>query len=76
LAFRVVYAAAISKLLHFLSFREDVYNFEDPASPVSAICMRALALNKSTNMYNKYVKLGYVEELGRREKRGRSRGAW
>jgi len=27
-------------------------------------------------MYRRYVKMGYVEELGRREKRFRSRGAW
>jgi hypothetical protein len=38
--------------------------------------MSAFALRMSTNMYNTYVKAGYVAELGRREKRGRSKGAW
>jgi hypothetical protein len=38
--------------------------------------MRAFALNKSTAMYNRYVKIGYVEESGRREKRVSRSGAW
>lgn len=73
---RTTYAAAIAKLLHFLSFLGDVYSFDDPASPESAICMRALALSRSTIIYKRYVKAGYVAELGRRANRGRSRGAW
>ncbi len=73
---RITYAAAIAKLFHFLSFRGDVYSFDDPASPESAICMRALALNRSTRIYKRYVKAGYVAELGRSENRGRSNGAW
>jgi hypothetical protein len=52
-----------------------VYSFEDPASPESAIAIKALALARSTNMYSRYVKMGYVEEFGRREKRFRSSGA-
>jgi hypothetical protein len=52
------HAAAIAKLLHLLPFLGDVKSLEDPASPDSAIFMSAFALNRSTNMYNKYVKIG------------------
>jgi hypothetical protein len=38
--------------------------------------MRAFALKRSTRIYSRYVKIGYVEESGRREKRVRSSGAW
>jgi hypothetical protein len=38
--------------------------------------MRALALKRSTKIYKRYVKAGYVEELGKRANRGRRRGAW
>ena len=66
----------MAKLLHFLSFLGDIKSLEDPASPDSAIFMRAFALKRSTSMYNRYVRAGYVEELGRREKRGSNNGAW
>jgi hypothetical protein len=69
------HAAAIAKLLHFLSFLGDVKSFEDPASPDSAIFMSAFALKRSSSMYKRYVKAGYAEELGRRENRGSNRGA-
>lgn len=69
------YAAAIAKLDHLVPFLGDEYNFEEPASPESAISMRAFALRRSTNMYRKYVKAGYVDELGKRANRGRRRGA-
>lgn len=73
---RNTYAAAIAKLLHRLSFLGDVYSFEDPASPDSAIFMSAFALRRSTTMYSRYVKAGYDSEFGRRENKGRSSGAW
>jgi hypothetical protein len=38
--------------------------------------IKAFALRRSSNMYSKYVKVGYVAELGRRENRGKSSGAW
>jgi hypothetical protein len=38
--------------------------------------IKAFALNRSSNMYSRYVKAGYVAELGRRENRGNNRGAW
>ena len=66
----------MAKLLHRLSFLGDVKSFEDPAAPDSAIFIKAFELKRSTRMYNKYVKIGYVAEFGRREKRFRSRGAW
>lgn len=44
------YNAAMCKLLHLLSFLGDVKCLEDPASPESAILMRALALKRSTAM--------------------------
>ena len=69
------YAAAIAKLLHRLSFLGEVKRFEDTASPESAMLIKALALSRSSNMYSKYIKAGYVAELGRRENRGNSRGA-
>jgi hypothetical protein len=72
----VTNAAAIAKLLHLLSFLGEVNSFEDPASPDSAIFIRAFALSRSTAMYNMYVKIGYEEEPGRSEKRVRSKGAW
>jgi hypothetical protein len=70
------HAAATAKLLHFLSFLGDVKSFDDPASPDSAIFMSAFALKRSTAMYSRYVKIGYVEESGRREKRVSNSGAW
>ncbi len=45
-----IYAAAIAKLLHRLSFLGDVNSFDDPASPESAIFIRALALRRWTRM--------------------------
>jgi hypothetical protein len=53
-----------------------VKSLEDPASPDSAIFIKASALRRSTRIYNRYVKAGYTEELGSKEKRGRSKGAW
>jgi hypothetical protein len=47
------YAAAIAKLFQRLSFLGDVNSFAEPASPESAIVMRAFALSKSTSMYSK-----------------------
>ena len=44
------YAAATAKLLHFLSFLGDVNSLDDPDSPESAICIRAIALRRSTSM--------------------------
>jgi hypothetical protein len=44
-----------------LSFLGDVYNFDEPDSPDSAILMSAKALNKSTNTYIIFVKIGHVE---------------
>lgn len=44
-------AAAIAELLHLLSFLGDVNSFDDPASPDSAIFIRASALSKSTKVY-------------------------
>jgi hypothetical protein len=59
-----------------LSFLGEVNNFEEPASPESAIFISASALKRSTRMYKRYVKAGYEAELGIREKRVRSIGAW
>jgi len=69
-------AAAIVKLLHLLSLLGEVNNLEEPASPESAICIRAFALKRSTNMYRRYVRVGCVKEFGRRENKERSNGAW
>jgi hypothetical protein len=69
-------AAAIAKLLHLLFFLGEVKSFEDTASPDSAMLIKAFALNRSSIMYNRYVKAGYDEELGRRENRGNRSGAW
>jgi hypothetical protein len=74
--FHVTYAAAMAKLLHLLSFLGEVKSFEDTASPDSAMLIKAFALSRSSNMYSRYVKAGYVAELGRRENRGKSKGAW
>jgi hypothetical protein len=65
----------MDKLPHLLSFRGEMYSLEHPDTPDSAIFMSAFALRRSTTMYSKYVKAGYVDELGRSEKRGRSSGA-
>lgn len=70
------HAAATAKLLHFLSFLGDVKSLEEPDSPDSAMIMSAFALSKSTTVYSKYVKIGYVEESGRREKSVNRSGAW
>ena len=74
--FLEAYAAAMAKLLHLLSFLGEVKSFEDTASPDCAMHIKAFALNRSSIMYRRYVKAGYVAELGRREKRGKRRGAW
>lgn len=68
-------AAAMAKLVHRLSFLGEVKSLEFPASPDSAILIKAFALERSTNMYRRYVNAGYIEELGRSEKRGRNNGA-
>lgn len=70
------YKAAIDRLLHLLSFRGDVKSFEEPASPVSAMAIKALAPSRSVIMYSKYVNIGYAEKSGRRENSGSSSGAW
>jgi hypothetical protein len=70
------YAAAIAKLVHRFSFLGDLKSLEFPASPESAIFIRASALKRSTSIYRRYVKAGYIEELGRSEKRGKNNGAW
>jgi len=72
----VAYSAATTRPLHRFSRRGDVKSAEDPASPESAIFINALALNRSTATYRRYVKIGRVDELGRRENRGRKSGAW
>lgn len=51
-------------------------SLDEPASPDSAIFIKAFALKRSTKMYKRYVKAGYAAEFGRRENRGRSMGAW
>lgn len=68
-------AAAMAKLVQRLSFLGDVKSLEFPASPDSAMLIKAFALKISTNVYNRYVNAGYIEEPGRREKRGRNNGA-
>lgn len=72
----ITHAAAIARLLHFLSFLGEVKSFADPASPDSAILMSAFALRRSITVYNRYVKKGYVEAFGRRENKVRRKGAW
>jgi len=76
LKFAGTYAAATAKLLQRLSFLGDVNSLDDPASPESAICIRAIALSRSTSIYRTFVKKGYVDELGMSEKMVRSKGAW
>lgn len=68
-------AAAMAKLVHLLSFLGEVKNLEFPASPDSAILIKEFALQRSSNTYSRYVTAGYIEELGRRENRGRNNGA-
>ena len=69
------YAAAMAYPLHLLSLRGNSYNLEDPASPDSAMCIRAFALIRSINMYKMYVNAGYVAEFGTRENKVRRIGA-
>jgi hypothetical protein len=70
------YAAATTNPLHLLSFRGDLNNLEEPASPESAIFRSASALKRSTATYSSAVNIGQDETSGRREKSGRRRGAW
>lgn len=44
------YRAATTVPLHLLPFRGEVKSADDPASPESAIVIRALALHRSTAM--------------------------
>lgn len=69
------HSEATTRPLHLLSFRGELNSRAEPASPDSAIVMRALALNRSTAIYNRYVNNGIEAKLGRREKRGKSSGA-
>lgn len=62
--------------LHLLFFRGELNRADEPASPDSVMVMSALALNRSTAMYRRYVKTGKEAKLGRREKSGSSNGAW
>ena len=64
------------KPLQRLSLRGEVKRADEPASRESAILSKALALNRSTAMYKRYVKMGSVAKLGSSEKSGRNRGAW
>jgi hypothetical protein len=52
------YNAAIARLLHLFSLRGDLKSLAEPASPDSAMIMRALALKRSTIMYKMCVKIG------------------
>jgi hypothetical protein len=55
------HAAPIAKLLHLFSLLGDLKCFDEPASPDSAIFIRALALNTSTTIYSKCVNIGHDE---------------
>lgn len=70
------YNAATTEPLHLLSFLGDVKSAEDPASPESAIVIKAFALRRSTAIYRRYVKTGHDAKLGRSEKSGSRSGAW
>lgn len=70
------HSEATTRPLHLLSLRGELKSRVDPASPDSAMVIRALALSRSTAMYKRYVKNGIDAKLGRREKSGRSNGAW
>jgi hypothetical protein len=50
---RITYNAAISRLLHLLSFRGEVNSLDEPASPESAIFINEFALKRSTAIYSK-----------------------
>lgn len=68
-------AAATDKLPYFKSFRGDVYNRGEEASPESAIFVRAFAPSKSSAIYNRAVGRS-LRKGSRTEKRGRRSGAW
>jgi len=68
------YAAPIAMLSHFRALLGDVKSREEPDSPDSAICIRALAQRRSSRMYRRLVRAA-KSEGGMRAKRGSSRGA-
>jgi hypothetical protein len=68
--------AATTYPFHLFALRGELKRREAPASPDSAIWYSALALSRSVMMYRIYANIGYVDGSGRREKSGRSKGAW
>jgi hypothetical protein len=70
------YPAAMARLLHLESFRDDVNRRVTTFCPLSAICAIAMALRRSTTVYSRFVARGCRAEFGSSEKSGRKRGAW
>ena len=70
------YDAATTNPLDRFSRLGELKSFDWPASPESAILIKASALRRSTAMYSSEVKIGQALESGRREKSGSSSGAW
>lgn len=68
--------AAMPAAVYLTCFRGESNNLKDDATPVSAILMSAYALNRSSIMYIMLVANGNDRASGRREKSGRSNGAW
>jgi hypothetical protein len=70
------YPAAMARLVHLKSFRDDVNSRVTTFCPLSATCAMAPALSKSTSVYSRFVARGWSAAFGRSEKSGRKRGAW
>lgn len=70
------YAAATRSPEDLFARRGDVYSFDWPASPESAMTRSAYALRRSTRIYSTAVKMGHVLTSGSSENSGRSNGAW
>jgi hypothetical protein len=59
-----------------MSFLADANVLEETDAPVSAICIKELALRRSMTIYSVLVANGWTMGLGSSAKRGRSNGAY
>ena len=54
----ITYAAPIATLVHWISFLADANILEETDAPVSAICIKELALRRSMIIYSMLVAKG------------------